>query len=408
VGTLFVKDLDRFIATHAIRLPDDLVRADPSVLAPLDARLGGADIVALGELNHFIHEKSDFRILCSRYLVSRGWRSFAEELGWSDGWRIDRYLRDGDESAFERLPSFGYEGHLRTDRDDRPRGILKVESYPSSEFVAEQRRFYRDLRVASGAAGAQLAGIDIDGLPGGSYEDIAELLGEAGLGDEARAFTALLARIPGETAQQEAARLRRARALIRPHWPPAIAAALEALAESLDYIAITYVATTYDGIRPGMAFRERAMRRRLYAARELMRATRVVVMGHALHLAKDDRATVGAVGVGPGGDVEPSLGHALVQQDRLKLVSVWLLYGAGEDCQPLGSLPRTANYPPDTLNARLAAFASPLLFFPSDAPDLFARPVRIGHMYNAVFETALIQQVDAVVFLPRVTPLRSA
>jgi hypothetical protein len=403
-----VNDLKRFIEAHAVRLPDDLARADPSVLAPLDERLATADIAALGEMNHFIHEKSDFRIFCSRYLLSRGWRRFAEELGWSDGWRIDRFLCGRDESAFDRLPSFGYEGHLRADRDDRPGGILKIEAYPSAEFVAEQRRFYRDLRDTADAEGARLTGIDIDGLPGGAYEDIDQLLTENGIGDEAAPFAALLARVPGETVQAEAERLRHARALLRPHWPLDIAAAIDALTESLEYIAMTYVAQTYDAVRPGMAFRERAMRRRLHDARKLMQATRLVVMGHALHLAKDDRGIVAAGGVGPGGDTEPSLGHALVQQDRQKLVAIWLLYGSGEDCQPFVSLPRAAKYPPDTLNAKLAAFGSPLLFFPVDAPDLFARPVRIGHMYNAVFETTLLDQVDAVVYLPRVTPLRIA
>ena len=402
-----MKDLERFVESHAIRLPEALAGADPDLLKPLDARLADADVVSLGEFNHFIHEKSDFRLFCGKYLLSRGWRAFAEELGWSDGWRIDRFLRTGDEGEFERLPSFGYEAHLRADRDDRPGGILKVDSYPSAEFVAEQRRFYFALRERAGGEGARLFGIDIDGLPGGSYEDIAQQIAECGMGKEAAALRAALARVKGETAVEEAARLRRARALVRSYWPPEIAAALDALSESLEYIALTYTAQSYDAVRPGMAFRERAMRRRLKEARLILGTHRFVVMGHALHLAKNDRDIRGS-GIGPGGGLEPSLGHSLVQRDGEKVVSIWLLYGSGEDCQPLKSLPRTANFPADTLNARLGAFGSALLFFPSDALELFERPFRIGQIYNSVFETTLANQADAVVFLPQISPLRTA
>src|SRR5581483_3398145 len=186
--------LDRFVERHAIALLHfDGTALDPELLAPLDARLADAEVVFLGELNHFIHEKTDFRLFCARYLLSRGWINFAEELGWSDGFRIDRFLKTGDGREFERLPSFGYEGHLRNDRDDRPGGILKVEMYPSAEFVAEERRFFEGVRAAEPRT--RLAGIDVDGLPGGGYEDIAQLLDDAGIA--AAAFRAALKRLSG-------------------------------------------------------------------------------------------------------------------------------------------------------------------------------------------------------------------
>src|SRR6185437_7436637 len=182
VGTLFVNatELERFIEARAIVLPEpfngETCALEP--LEPLRRRLRSAGLVMLGETNHFIHEKSDFRLLLSRVLMSEGWSCFLEELGHCDGIRVNRFLQSGDERELEHLPSFGYTAHLRSDRDDRPGGILKSESYPTEAFLWEQKRFYSGLRseVLRKGGEVHLAGIDIDGLPGGSYEDIADLI----------------------------------------------------------------------------------------------------------------------------------------------------------------------------------------------------------------------------------------
>src|SRR5262249_5495445 len=156
------------------------------------------------------------------------------------------------------------------------------------------------------AAGPRLhlAGIDIDALPGGAYDDICCMLDESGL--TATEFCAALVRQCGESATDEAKRLRAARTILPKAAPPSVAAALDTLAESLDYIAMTYTAQSYDAVRPGMAFRERAMKRRLTEAGRQLGTGQFVLMGHALHLAKDD-SRISGTGVGPGGDAEPSL-----------------------------------------------------------------------------------------------------
>jgi len=401
--------LDSFLEKHAIALPEpfDGARADPALLAPLAGRLADAEIVALGEMNHFVHEKSDFRLFLSRFLMTQGWTDFAEELGWSDGVRIDRYLAEGDEGEFDRLPSFGYDGHLRGDRDDRPSGILKSDSYPTDAFVAEQKRFYRGVRERALRLGVRprVAGIDIDGLPGGSYEDVAALLDANAVGGDA--FLAALARVPNETATEEAERLRRALALAPPDWPFCITESVRALSESLEYISRTYTAKSYEEVRPGMAFREGAIKRRLGAAQQLLGTDRLIVMAHALHLAKDDSAVrAPGAGVGPGGNRVSSLGHWLACEQKKKVFSVWFLYGSGEDNQPMANLPRRADYPAGSLNTLLMRYGRPLVFLTGDAPELFGGPCLIGHIYNAVFETPLAVQADAVLYIPRVTPLR--
>lgn len=373
-------------------------------LSRLDAGIAGCDAVFLGELNHFIHEKAAFRLAFAPYLLSRGWRAFAEELGWSDGLRVQGYLETGEAARLDRLVTFGHDGHRRADRPDRMGGILKpsADAYPTQVFKAEHSRFYEGLRAATRAQGVavSLRGIDIDALPGGAYDDLAAWLSPTEI--------AGLARVPGESAPQEAVRIRRAAARFRNR--PEAAALLAALADSLDYVARTYEAADMDALRPGMAFREDCMKRRAADAFALRPGGTpgLVFMAHAFHLAKDDRLFVqGVGGVGPGGGLVPSLGHHLVQERGLKAYAIWMVYGEGEDSQPFPNLPRKADYPENSLNRRLALFDQPVLLPLHDAPAaLTEQPIGVGHMYNAVVPTRLKGQVDAVYFLPRATPLR--
>ena len=410
-------ELERLITEEAVRLPEPFngATADTNLLAPLDPVIAQADIVSLGEMNHFVHEKSDFRLFFARYFVSRGWTSFAEELGRSDGVRVDRFHETGNAAELDRLPSFGHRTHLREDRDDRPTGLFKrsFETYPADLFRAEQGRFYRGLRAAAGGTRIRHFGFDIDGLPGGSYEDIWARL--APFTDDPRLaeFHRALARVPGESATAEAERIRRVSQCMPALKDVAgamVAAETEtdlaALADSLDYVAATYPAETYDAIRPGMAMREDMMKRRIAEIRALCGADkRLVLMAHAFHLAKNDAGIRGsAESIGPGGGGTCSLGHHLAQELGLRVASIWFLYGAGEDSQPFDDLPRRARYPRDTFNRALAQFGAPLFFLTGNA--FFAQPSKIGHMYNAVVEVPLGTQTDAIFFLPSVSPLR--
>jgi erythromycin esterase-like protein len=411
------RELQRFIAESAVRLPEpfDGATADTALLAPLDPLIARADIVVLGELNHFVHEKSDFRLFFARYLAARGWTNFAEELGRSDGVRVDRFYETGDAAELDRLPSFGHRTHLREDRDDRPTGLFKrsFETYPADLFRAEQGRFYRGLRTVAGGPRIRHFGFDIDGLPGGSYEDIAVRLAPFANDPRLGEFHRALARVQGESATAEAERIRGVRqhmTALKNVAGASVAAEIDmdlaALSDSLDYVVATYPAETYDAIRPGMAMREDMMKRRIAEIRSLCGADkRLVLMAHALHLAKNDAAIAGsAQSVGPGGGGTCSLGHHLAQELGLRVASIWFVYGGGEDSQPFDELPRRAHYPRDTLNRTLAAFGAPLFFLTGNAD--FAQPSKIGHMYNAVVEVPLGAQTDAIFFLPSVSRLR--
>ncbi len=59
-------------------------------LSSFDELFTNKRIVYLGEEDHWIHEKIEYRILMLRYLFSRGWRHVGEEIGFSYGLRLDR------------------------------------------------------------------------------------------------------------------------------------------------------------------------------------------------------------------------------------------------------------------------------------------------------------------------------
>lgn len=122
--------------------PLDGANCDVGKLAVLDDSLTGKRVVYLGEEDHWVREKTEYRLLLLRYLFSRGWRFVGEELGRSDGVRLDRYLETGDESWLARMATHGYRGALRSDRDDKPTGLLKDSAvrYPTAEFAADQLR----------------------------------------------------------------------------------------------------------------------------------------------------------------------------------------------------------------------------------------------------------------------------
>jgi len=392
-----------WIDEHAVRL--DPVTYEPDVkdaarLAPLDAALRVATVVFLGETNHFVHEKADFRLWWLRRLAERRPLVIGEELGWSDGHDISRYLRTGDERHLDQAATFGGTSHRRADRDDRPKGVFKAsnDAYPTALFKAEQTRFYQGLRALPGIR--RFFGFDID-VAGTGYLDI------RGHARHDPAFWRRLEQVPGESMAEEAERLERALTML-PDDDCELRADLAAAITSLRYTQMVNDATCYDAARPAMAYREDVMKRHLERELRLMADGDVLVlMAHAAHLAKDD-AGIRGHGVGPGGNLVPSLGHHLVHDLGLRPYSIWMVYGGGTDSQPLPDLPNEATYPRDSLNALLGRHGLPLVVPTAPAASgILAEPVGIGQMYNQVIPVHLPTQADAVFFLPNVSPLRA-
>ena len=152
-------------------------------------------------------------------------------------------------------------------------------AYPTAQFAAEQKRFAHGLRKISQRleavdSGSRLhfLGFDIDPLPGGGYEDLAEILGSMPADAKIDQIRKALQRVEGETIDDEIARLDGALRLIEAGRFDALRYSATCLRDSFDYVRMTYPAKTFDALNPGMAFRERYMHRQVERRLGQMRA----------------------------------------------------------------------------------------------------------------------------------------
>jgi erythromycin esterase-like protein len=383
----------RWAADHATHVAigdlESAARADVEALAWLDPLLEGKRFAFVGEANHFVHEKLGYRLFMTRYLASRGFGVLLEELAWSDGIRIDRYLESGDASWLDRVGTFGFEGDRRTDRDDRPTGYLAEGQahYPTAAFAHEHRRLLRALRELQ-ADGKRLVnhGFDVDYEPGAGYAHLPEDL-------RARA-----ARVPGESLDEEVVRLERLA-------ETAGSRATRSLRDGFRYVALTKDARTLASLRPGMAFRERVMHEQVDdVVASHPPDARFIVFAHDLHLARDDARVRKGAGVGPGGDRVDSIGTHIAKRHPGRAFAVWMLDYEGRDAQPFASLGNELRAGRGTLNAALAR-AGESFFVPVRGP--LAGRHRLSFMYGSTADVELDAEADALYFARRVSPLEA-
>ena len=177
-ATVTEEDFVAWVREAALPLASlDWETVDLAPLAGLDEALAGKRIAYLGEPDHFIREKMDYRLILIRYLHARGWRHVGMEQGRSDGMRIDRYLETGDEALLDQVAIFGYDGFLRADRDDSVPGwtggknpeMRRRAVGEARWFLGEMRRFNEALSSADERL--TYFGFDVSMKPGGSYFD---------------------------------------------------------------------------------------------------------------------------------------------------------------------------------------------------------------------------------------------
>lgn len=426
------REIEAFVAwarEHAVTF-DSLEGAHTDIekLSFLDELLEGKRIVYLGEEDHWIREKNSYRLLLLRYLFSRGWRWLGEELGWSDGMRINRYLETGERSQLDRVATYGYRGAIREDRDDSPTGILKESStgYPADAFAAAQIRLAESLRElnAGRPAGSKplcFFGFDLDVLAGGGYEELAGILRPVLEAPAARKLKTLLTRPSGETLAQEIARLERVLAeidaqerqlkqLLGPDKLSLLRESALALRQSFDFIRVANPTRSWKRLNQAMAAREEAMCRRVrFVLSRMEPGDKLILMGHNRHLAKESAAIKNAGGAPPGGNKVPALGSMLNRLLPGEIFSIWMLHDCGSSSQPLSWLSSNYSSPPGSLNAILAEVGSCFLL-PTASADprarLLRKPMQINGIYNQVFRTAAARQADALFFVRRVNPLQ--
>ncbi len=369
--------------------------------------IDAADIVFLGETNHFVHQKTQFRQLCLQSLALHWPLVIGEELSWSDGHRVSEFLAHGDDAALTRTATFsprGQSGYQRADRDDSPQGILGRSAYPDQLMLAEHTRLYQALRAIGGIS--DYFGFDIYG-PSSAYEDI-DLSGTSAL-SLPQVFREGFPRVPQESLSAEVSRLERLVASLSGDDPvhADVLTHVLPLIDSLRYSALVRDAANYEATRPAMAYREDAMKRLVKRKLDqLQPGQKLVLMGHAFHLAKNDVHVEGP-GIGPGGGEVSSLGHYLTQELGRRVTSLWMLYGQGIDSQPLTDLPQRSRYPEDSINRRLASLLPSAAMLPlTEAAREALTSVSLGHLYNQTARVALGNEADAIVFFPEVTPLQ--
>ncbi len=398
-------------------------RTDPRTLAPLAPIFDGKRFAFLGEANHFVHEKVDYRVLFLRFLHALGFRTVVEEIAWSDGVWIDRYLSSGDEAHLRRVGTYGSPPPPRVDRDDGPRGALArlLERQPAAALGAEGRRLDRALRALGGV---RLLGLDVDYEAGAGYAHLEAWLDDAA-GEATARLGAAVRRVPGESIAEERDRLHAVVASVDRDRPAlenelgpdrvgAIRHALRTTALSLEYVRLSRDVPDLAALAPAMAHREAVMSEHLdelvaHAGAE----ERMVLLAHDLHLAREDDEITTADGVvAPGGGAQPSVGCRLARLHDDAIASVWMLEGRGHDCSPLPESSGRVTSPRGTLNALLSrvsrdceAFALPTR---SDDPRaaLLGQPVDWMSMNGARFRCVIRDQTDVLFFVHRVGPLR--
>jgi erythromycin esterase-like protein len=421
-----IRELKAWASQHAIRLDLPLkTERNLERLAALDSALAHKRIVYLGEPDHFIHEKYDYRLLMLRYLVSRGWKHIGEEMGIVDGYRINQFLAGGDSDFLVRVPMYGYKGSQRTDRDDSATGLLKdsFTAFPLAPFVAEQRSFARGLRDVGAAhsGGLSFFGFDIDALPGAGYEEITGRL--APVADDVLVGKILvtLARIPDETRVEEVARLDSAIQMIDAELAAlsrligaARAGEIERLAralrDSFHYTQAAYPASDWASLNVGMAMREESMHRNVTSRfADAGENAKAVLMSHNLHLAKDFDRIKGNFGAGPGGGRVPALGTYINRMFPEKVFSVWMLCNRGRDCQPFSFCTSEIKPVDGSLNSILNEIG-PALILPlhtdGPRPALLDSKMLIQMDGQPGIRAAIAEQADAIFFIDEVSPLR--
>jgi erythromycin esterase-like protein len=417
-----------WVRESAISLDADAwTEADLAGFAALDKLLEGKRFVYLGEADHYVREKYDFRLIFIEYLFKKGFRRIGMEMGYSDGKRIDRYLATGDEAILDRVTQFGFKGYLREDRDDIPAGFPGIENPEFRKtFFSEELRFIRKLRALNESlspGGKRLSwfGFDISFFPGGGYVDARKLLEEHSSEPLVKDILQRMQRVEGESRLEEAERLRGLLEHVQERSPQlegllGATAAKELttiilrLAESLVFCEAANQGPMAASWLSGLIEREQTMCRFMDDyLEELGPDEKIIFMGHNLHLCKKSQE----ITLGPAGSPMPKMWKAIgthLALDRPgEVFAVWMTYDHGRHGTVLIEA-GVEDVPsrPGSVESFLAR-AGPVFFLPlnsGDGREAFLRK-EIDFNQNGSVSSAIVpDQADAIFFVREVSAIR--
>ena len=342
-----------FVRTRALPIEADTCRKlDPKLLDALDRQIADARLLFLGEGEHHIHEKFDYRLGLIEHLFEHGWRHIGMEMGRADAKRIDAYLQTGDTSHLDRLPANGFDGDQRSDREDRfPGFATAINSTQYQAMRKELRWFYRQLYELNanrkpGTPPLHWFGYDLSFCPGGSYTDANAALADHADAAAAQELRRRIQRVPDESRAAEVERLRGVLDYIASHH--------DRLADELGRATVDEVDQAITCLADGLAFLDGALSKRgtsawpeIMASRErtmirqmdrfmddLPQGEKVILLGHNLHLCRDYRGV--KMDDAP---LWPTVGSHLVDRLGGRVYIVWLLCERGERMLMAGPKP---------------------------------------------------------------------
>ncbi len=341
------QDFVAWATEHAIKLDSyDWDKTDPSAFAFLDDALKGKRIVFLGETDHFVAERMEFRLLLIRELAKRGYRRIGMEMGYSDGKRMDRYLETGDERWLEQVALYGYKKDLRTDRRDEVAGWTD-DSHPefTKTILDEAEWFLRQLRkmneqLPAGEPRLKWFGYDLSFRPGGGYADASQLLAPHDKAPLVHEIKTQMARVPGESRVEEAERLETLVATIDEKQDELIAMfgkpsalelrrSLQRMADAFRFIDQLQGVRDFDPevIADALSKREKRMAHNFDEhLAEWPPDEKIILLGHALHLSKESESLI----TRDFGAMWKSVGTYLAQKLPGEVYGVWLLHNRGK------------------------------------------------------------------------------
>jgi len=345
-------------ASARIALDAGLASLPPPMLAEIDRAAHDADVLALGEGDHYVEEKYAYRLAFLRRLVlEHGVVHIGLEMGASDAARIDRFLETGDERSLRRVVLHGFSGESALERREL-RPVSGAPRRPCDDAWAEaERRFFRTLRAigeeARGRGGERVHvfGFDYDATPGGGYADARDALATCEDGSRGAALRGSFSPTPGTAGGDEPARLEALVRSLEEHRAALAsecgAASVDAARDALSQLAFSWKtffawrAAAHDEsseaplrLHAMFAAREARMVEQVQRWRRSLRGgSKIVLLAHDMHVARASET----LRYGRGAGARPmwtSLGTALARDAKLRTWVVWLLYGSGSRYAP--------------------------------------------------------------------------
>ena len=413
------RDFVAWARENAVQLDSlEWIETDSTAFAFLDEALKGKRIVFLGESDHFVAERMEFRLLLIRELARRGFRRIGMEMGLSDGKRMDRYLETGDEAWLDRVALYGYRGDMREDRKDEIAGWTD-DSHPefTQTILDEAEWFLRQLRKINeelpvGEPRLKWFGFDLSFRPGGGYADATEHLAPHKGAPFVREVKERMALVPGESRIEEAERLEALVAVLDRRRDELVttlgdASALELrrslrrMADAFRFIEALQDLKNFDreAITAALSKRERRMDLNFdeYLA-EWPPNEKIILLGHALHLSKDSES----IQTQGFGEMWESVGTYLARKLPGEVYGIWLLHNRGRHGQARSVPSIQSFHSPDDAVERLLAQIHPILMLPlgsGDPREVWLEEDRIFSHSGAPAHAVLPRQVDCLFFV---------